>query len=222
MKIKLKFIILIIISFLFIACKKKETVNTINFYYNYIPTEVGTWNEYEVTEIAHSTLGAHDTIHYFLKEIITEIINPTTYRLERYWKTNSTDNWEIKDVWTSEKTKTAYEQIEENIKFTKLIFPVSNDQVWNGNAYNSEGEQTYRYDSIHSPKSINNINFDSTVTIIQQDNVNAIEYQKAKEIYAINVGLIYKSNINLSINFFDITDINEGQELEMKLINYGN
>lgn len=219
---KLKFTILLASTFLFFACKKKETSNAINFHYNYIPTDIGSWNEYEVTEISHSTTGAHDTLHYFLKELITEEINATTYRLERYWKINSTDNWTIKDVWTAEKTETAYQKIEENIKYTKLIFPVKGGQIWNGNAYNTAGEQSYNYDSIHIEKTINNIQFDSTVTVIQLDNVNAIEYQKAKEVYAKDIGLVYKSNKDLSINFFDISDINEGQELEMKLINHGN
>ncbi|MCT4582080.1 MAG: hypothetical protein N4A35_11730 [Flavobacteriales bacterium] len=216
-----RFIITLLIALLFIGCKKKDVPATINFHYNYIPTELGQWNEYKVTEISHSTTGAHDTTQYFLKEIITEQLDATTYRLERYWRTSTTENWEIKDVWTSKKTASAYQQTEENVKYTKLIFPVKGGQIWNGNAYNSEAELSYKYDSIHNPYSINNINFDSTVIVVQQDNVNAIEYQKAKEVYAKDVGLIYKSDKDLSINFFDVTDINEGTELEMKLINHG-
>ncbi len=157
-----------------------------------------------------------------MKEVVTEEINATTYRLERFWKVNITDTWEIKDVWTREKTSTAYAQVEENVKYTKLIFPVKGGQTWNGNAYNSEAELSYEYDSIHQPYTIENLSFDSTVIILQQDNVNAIEYQKAKEVFAKDIGLIYKSAKDLSINFFDITDINEGTELEMKLISHGN
>lgn len=214
--------ILLILSFLFSACKKNESTNSVNFHYSYIPTGVGQWNEYQVTEITHTSTGAHDTIQYYLKELVSEEINSNTYRLERFWKSNLLDNWEIKDVWTREKTETAFYQTEENTKYTKLIFPVKGGQFWNGNAFNSEDELTYEYDSIHNSYNLNNINFDSTVTVIQRDNVNAIEFQKASEVYAKDVGLIYKTAKDLSINFFDVTDINEGVELEMTLINHGN
>jgi hypothetical protein len=219
----LKKTLFILISVLFFTfCKKEEKAEEVNFHYNYIPTSVGQWNEYEVTEITHTSTGAHDTLNYYLKEVVTEEITTNKYRVERFSRNNLVDNWIIKDVWTREKTNSLFQQVEENISYTKLIFPIKNNQYWNGNAYNSNDELTYEYDLIHEAYSINNINFDSTVTVIQQDNVNAIEYQKAEEVYAKHAGLIYKSKKDLSINLFDVTDINDGTELEMKLINYGN
>lgn len=187
-----------------------------------MPTNIGQWNEYEVTEIIHTSTGVHDTNNYYLREIVTEEITPNKYRLERFWKNDLSDNWTIKDVWTREKTNSIFQQTEENVNYTKLIFPIKANQYWNGNAYNSQEELNYEYDLVHQAYTLDNLNFDSTVTVIQLDNVNAIEYQKAEEVFAKNTGLIYKSNKDLSINFFDVTDINEGTELEMKLINYGN
>ena len=216
---KTLFILTSILFFTF--CKKEEKAEAVNFHYDYIPTSVGQWNEYEVTKIIHTSTGVHDTTNYYLKEVVAEEITTNNYRLERFWRTSLTESWIIKDVWTREKTNSFFQQIEENISYTKLIFPIKTNQFWNGNAYNTVDELTYEYDLIHEAYSINSFHFDSTVIVIQQNNVNAIEYQKAEEVYAKNIGLIYKSKRDLSINFFDITDINEGTEIEMKLINYG-
>ena len=191
-------------------------------HFDYIPTAIGSWNEYSVIEITHTSTGAHDTINYLLKEVIAESTSENNYRIERFWKTNSNDEWIIKDVWTREVTKSMYKQVEENIAYTKLIFPVKSEQSWNGNAFNNYDELIYEYRNLHNSYSINNLNFDESVTISQQDNTNAIEYQKAEEIYAKGVGLVFKKRINLNINLFNPTDINKGTELTMELINYGN
>jgi len=82
-------------------------------------------------------------------------------------------------------------------------------------------EWEYYYDSLHKPKLINNLSFDSTITVIQRDNENVVEYQKVKEIYATDIGLIYKRHIDLDINLSNILDINSGRELEMKVTAYG-
>lgn len=215
--------IFILFSLLFFTfCKKKEKVEAVNFHYNYIPTEIGQWNEYELTEITHTSTGAHDTTFYYVKEVVAAEINRNNYRIERFWKKNLNDDWVIKDVWTREKTNQLFQQVEENKSFTKLIFPIRQKQYWNGNAYNNQDELIYEYQFLHEPYELNNLSFDSSVTVIQQDNYNAIALQKSKEVYAKNVGLVYKTKKDLSINLFNVTDINEGTELEMKLINYGN
>lgn len=217
-----KLLYILCLTLFFTNCKKQETETSINFHYNYIPTTIGTWAEYQVKEIFHTNTGAHDTIYYLIKEVVAEELEQNNFRFERFKRTNNTEPWVIEDVWTRSINTTHFIQTEENIKFTKLIFPVKKDQNWNGNAFNNFDNLDYEYSNVHEAYSNHNLNFDSTVTVIQQDNVNAIEYQKANEIYAKNVGLIYKEKIDLDINFFDKTDINEGSELEITLISYGN
>jgi hypothetical protein len=48
-----------------------------------------------------------------------------------------------------------------------------------------------------------------------------VEYEKVKEIFAVDIGLIYKSHIDLDINLSNILDINSGIELEMTVTAYG-
>lgn len=208
---------------LLLGCKKSNN-EAVKYYYNYFPLDVGAWIEYEVVDIIHSQLGS-DTAEYQLKEIAAEEFldneGRLTYRIERYWRDDSNANWSIKDVWYSNKTKTTAEKVEENIRFTKLIFPINTSKYWDGNAYNNLEEWEYYYDSLHKPKVINNLSFDSTITVIQRDNENVVEYEKVKEVYAVDIGLIYKSHIDLDINLSNILDINSGRELEMTVTAYG-
>ena len=208
---------------LFFGCKKSNT-ESVNYYYSYFPLEVDAWIEYDVLDIIHSQLGS-DTAVYQLKEIITEEFldneGRLTYRIERYWRDDSNANWSIKDVWYSNKTTTTAEKVEENVRFTKLIFPINTAKYWDGNAFNNLEEWEYYYDSLHKPKLINNLSFDSTITVIQRDNQNVVQYEKVKEIFAVDIGLIYKSHIDLDINLSNILDINSGRELEMTVTAYG-
>lgn len=44
------------------------------------------------------------------------------YQLHRYWKQDSTEHYQIKDVWSIRKTLSSVEQVEGNIRFVKMIF----------------------------------------------------------------------------------------------------
>lgn len=218
MKIKIYFILLVIIS----SCKPIDYDN-INYYYNYFPLQINQEKEFLVTNIVHSSFG-RDTSSYFLKEIITDyninIEGDTVYTLERYWKVDSSLSYEIKDVWTSKKNLGAGYLNEENITYTKLIFPLSLNIYWNGNAFNNLDYQEYSIESINIPFQLNDLIFDSTVTVIQNYKSNLLEFENAKEIYATGIGLIYKEDVQLEINSGNLSDINQGYEYYQEIINY--
>ena len=218
MKIKIYFILLVIIS----SCKPIDYDN-INYYYNYFPLQINQEKEFLVTNIVHSSFG-RDTSSYFLKEIITDyninIEGDTVYTLERYWKVDSSLSYEIKDVWTSKRNLGAGYLNEENITYTKLIFPLSLNIYWNGNAFNNLDYQEYSIESINIPFQLNDLIFDSTVTVIQNYKSNLLEFENAKEIYATGIGLIYKEDVQLEINSGNLSDINQGYEYYQEIINY--
>jgi len=218
MKIKLYFILLVIIS----SCKPIDYDN-INYYYNYFPLQINQEKEFLVTNIVHSSFG-RDTSSYFLKEIITDyninIEGDTVYTLERYWKVDSSLSYEIKDVWTSKRNLGAGYLNEENITYTKLIFPLSLNIFWNGNAFNNLDYQEYSIESINIPFQLNDLIFDSAVTVIQNYKSNLLEFENAKEIYATGIGLIYKEDVQLEINSGNLSDINQGYEYYQEIINY--
>ena len=121
---------------------------------------------------------------------------------------------------TTKKTSRTAQKVEENIRFTKLIFPISRGSFWNGNGFNYLAEKEYYYDSINESSTFGLNSFDSTVYVIQNSNNNLLEFDEAYEVYAKNIGLVYKKDVELNINFGNVLDINEGYEFEQVILNY--
>ena len=193
MKNNLIFTYLIVFFSLLTNCNKHEGVDFLDFDYDYYPLDLNQEREYLITDILHNSLGS-DTVVYFLKEVITqEFIDQQgdiAYRLERYWKTDLLADYSLKDVWTTKKTSRTAQKVEENIRFTKLIFPISRGSFWNGNGFNYLAEKEYYYDSINESSTFGLNSFDSTVYVIQNSNNNLLEFDEAYEVYAKNIGLV--------------------------------
>jgi len=127
------------------------------------------------------------------------------YRIERFERKDDTEEWRVNDVWTAAVTDRQAERIEENLRFIKMVFPVSdNTNPWDGNKYIDEnlvisvaGESIfifknwlYEYREIGVPFEVNGLNFDDVVTVYQADEENFIELRSSYERYARGVGLI--------------------------------
>ena len=218
MKNKIFFLILIIN----LSCDPIE-YSEVKSYQDYFPIEVQKEKKFLVTNIIHNSFGK-DTSSYYLKEIITEsfidLEGDTAYRIQRYWRTDTIQIYEIKDVWVVKKSKTSLQQLEENIRFTKLIFPIDKNSFWNGNAFNNLGYQEYSVQSIHTGFNLNNLTFDSCVSINQNYKSNLLEYENSQEIYSLGLGLVYKEVIVIQINNGNLNDITQGNEYIQELIQY--
>jgi hypothetical protein len=203
-KLKYIFIFFTACGIAFYSCKKdKPVVQAIDHGYNYFPDEIGSYVIYEVDSIAQDDKSnKHDTTRYQLKELIADTFTDgsgrPTLRIERYKKFyNDTVpydsmNWVGPRVWYSNKTSTTAEKVEENIRYLKLIFPVTKGKHWDGNTFNTLGQKDYEMTSVDQSETINNNNFDSVVTVKQFEQIDFIEYIYEAEKYARNVGLIYK------------------------------
>ncbi len=187
-------------NFLLLICTlscKHEIVTPIDLSHNYYPTNIGHWVTYDVDSTYYNDFtGTVITYHYKIKELIAstylDLQNRPTQRIERYKCTDSTA-WNLAEVWASNLTTTTAERVEENIRFIKLSFPPVEGKTWNGNAYNTLGELDYVYNNINEPYTINGSTFDSTVTVIQEcDTNNLVYYKYMTEMYAKNIGLIFK------------------------------
>lgn len=220
MKKQNNFIILFLI--IISSCKPINYIDE-DYHSKYFPIELNQEKEFLVTNINHSSFGK-DTVTYYLKEVISEkflnLEGDSAYRIERFWKTDSMDNYEIKDIWVANKSLNFAQLIEENIRFTKLIFPFDVDVVWDGNAFNNQQSQEYRIESINIPYNVNGLSFDSSITVIQNYKSNLLEYENSKEIYVIGVGLVYKEDIEVLINSADSNDFSQGYEFYQELIEF--
>jgi hypothetical protein len=207
------FLFLFAISFY--ACKKDETTNEdVYLGYNYFPQQPGDSIIYDVHLRFKDALNPTPVdSSYQLLERVESIFNDNqnrpTLRLERYVRTTSTDPWIIYKVWTANLTNENAEKREDNIPYVKLVFPIKENQTWNGNILNpnSTSAQDYSYSSIHQSATINGLAFDSIVTVLQREeqifNSGAFDFEQ----FATNVGLVNKQKFNYQIGATDTTEL---------------
>ena len=213
------------------SCDSKIEIDPAETGQAFYPLSPGDYREYKVEQIKYSILSTPDTIKYFLKEQVGDsFINQTggtTYTLNRYKRSDDTVAWVIDSVWAVIKSETNVVVSENNIPYAKLIFPVLDQKKWDGNAFNTIAEELYRYEHTYQPISLENIDFNSTITVIHEFNPDSIVMKDIRnEIYAENVGLIYKESIILHYctenECLGKQIIEQGVDFKQELIGYGN
>lgn len=188
------------------GCNKTE-IKTIDNGYNYYPLTPGHYVTYAVDSFYYSATNyptiSIDTIHYEIKELIdTSFIDNegrTSFRIERYRRANSADNWALDRIWSANNNNIILDKNEDDLHFIKLVFPVLEGKTWRGNGMivaQDENEYlkdwTYKYVDVNSSFVVGAETFDSTLTVMQIDDENLIEKKFAYERYAKGVGMIYK------------------------------
>ena len=94
------------------------------------------------------------------------------------------------------------------------------EKVWDINAFNNSGKVEGFYSEIDEMKSINNLTFENTLTVEEEDFKTLIETKRKFEVYAKNVGLIYKVYKDLDFKFSSTKPI-LGEEFYFTVTNYG-
>ncbi|MBO7570629.1 MAG: hypothetical protein J6T48_00600 [Bacteroidales bacterium] len=203
---KLTTISLCIIALLvFVACNKENEIPAdVEFATDkqYFPLQTDKALIYKVTEInIDKPSDYYDTAVYYLRERtdIPFIDNEgdTAYRIERF-KSQTTSNWKISDVWEAKLTTYTAEKVEENQRFIKIKFPLVIGKYWNGNLKNELDDKDCTITSLSATYNNESIHLDSCLSITRDSSVTQISKQYDVEIYARGIGLVYK----------EITDIN--------------
>lgn len=201
------------------SCKKEVDVEAIEFGYEYFPTSVGTYRIYLVDSIGHDLTS--DTSQFQIMEVVedefTDNLGQPTFSIGRYKRYTSSGDWIFQTVWVEKKTITFAQRVENNNQYIRLVFPVRDDQVWDGNAFNTQDPWSYSYSGIGAAQYVGPFNFSTTLTVNQRNSVNLVDQEIAFEVYAANVGLVYKKLIDLNIQEDGLTGI----ELEMSILSYG-
>lgn len=211
------------VLFLF-ACKKKEVV-FVDLETTYFAWEKGRFVEYDVTYMFHdSLLMKHDTIHYQIKTLVGDTIIDNSGRVAnefiRYQRTDSTQEWQLIDVWTGIIADGRAELVEENQRVIKMVFKPTADKIWDMNIYNNSGTKLVNYIDIAVNKTINGLFFGPTVTVEQEKYKTLIDDRYRCEVYAKNVGVVYKEIKNLLFKFGSSKPI-KGEEYYYRVSNYG-
>jgi hypothetical protein len=222
----LNFVVFSSVLLFLLACEK-DTTEQISFDYEYYDLTPGRFCIYDVVDIEHDENQAvqHDTAYYQLKTVIGDTFIDNSGRITRkflrYTRDSIQDNWLLKDVWTTLIENNKAELVEENQRIVKLVFKPTYEKVWNINMFNISSKINARYAAIDQPFTIGNQVFDKTLKVDIQNFFSLVDDRVKYDVYAKNVGLIYKYFKDNTIANFDKNTIKKGKELYYTLVSYG-
>lgn len=197
------------------ACKKDKTETYIADYgYNFYPDDSGLFVIYQVDSIIYDDFNR--SVRYstmYLKEAIGEqFIDNLGRKAKRIIRSYSTidstvQQWETHNVYYMVRNTLVAERVEENLRYIKLVFPSEDNIKWLGNKYllspppyiidtTNYLVTDWKYTISRKDREYNILSkrFDSTLIVTQIQDSSAIFKTFAKEVYAKNIGLIYKEN----------------------------
>ena len=177
-----------------LSCKKSTAPI---FHFEYFGLTPGRYVIYDVMEVTHDqALLQHDTIYYQLKTYWGPVYIDNEGReareFHRYKRDSVTTPWGQTEIWTGIIDGIRAELIEENQRVVKLVFAPTYEKEWDANAYNISEEMECYYTNIHEGYTAGTTSFDSTLIVEQEDSYNLIDTVRMYEVYAKNIGLIYK------------------------------
>lgn len=241
MTTKIKILLsLLTIVFIF-SCKRKVDDSVIREYkFEYFPLAVSNWIIYDVDSITYNDIDTPAIVtisSYQIREEITSTFleneNRVAYYIERQRKNNGDSVWNPFDAGYAYLTSNTAERVEDNLRFIKLMLPPIKDREWKGNVYIGAtaelawyADWNYTYSEIYNSRTYNGLNFDSTLYIIQvNDTIDDFTKMKySSEIYAKNVGMVYKKIMKLEKQTLAkenwVEKATKGFILEMKINDY--
>lgn len=165
---------------------------------DYFPLQVGSVWTYAVEETLYSEVTAPQNGKYQLKLTVTDSVKNSagsySYIVVRAKKNDGDVSWTSLDTWSIRKDDREVVVNEGNTPFKKLMFPVRNGLVWNGNEYNTLGEDEYVIKSVELTEPINGMTFDNTIQVEQERNEDFIVFlDERDEVYAKGFGLVRQS-----------------------------
>ncbi|MCX8080455.1 MAG: hypothetical protein N3F09_04365 [Bacteroidia bacterium] len=219
-------------------CKKKSPAHAEQLLgKEYFPLESGRYVVYDIDSLVYNDLTLTSTLYqYRIKEKFADTYldneGRRVWRLERYIKKKHPQKpydsipYIIKEVWKTYADNQKVEQTEKNVPYIKLIFPVEQGATWNGNALNTLGEQTYRYEYIDKAETINNISLEKVLSVEQKNTETLLSKDYFKEKYAKGIGLVYKEMVSVYSNTLNpsiplMNRISGGFVYTQKLVQYG-
>lgn len=202
MKHFLRFLILTLLTGVLVtACDSSDDDTTRSTGTAYFPLKTGSYLVYDVNEIIY-TLSVPETLQYQLKvAMVDKFLNTegdSTFVIHRSKRNTEADAWTYQHTWSVRKNDREVVMNEGNVSYVKLKLPVQLDLEWDGNAYNTLGEDEYTLEEVKVSKEYNNQMFGDCITVNQNDNDDFIVFlDQRKEVYAKDIGLVYKETTQL-------------------------
>ena len=236
-----KYLLFFLLALLFWTCTSNDEL-AIKDDSTYFPLHVGSYFIYDIEETTYSVINGQEDLFYQLKmALVDSFQNNTggiTYVMHRSTRNNPATIFEYLDTWSARIESTQLVVNEGNLAFIKLVFPIGIGRTWNGNALNNlEGDDPcgdngtilcdlYKIEAIGVPFEFNGESLVETIEVVQNNNMDVIVKQDVrKEIYARNIGLVYKESSILNYctvgSCIGQQQIDDGYKLKQTLVEYG-
>jgi len=192
---------LFLMCLLLISCKK-EVETPMGLGYRYYPTTLKHYYIYQTDSVyVDCKFGVRDTFRFETLEIydtlFQDALGRDAIRIEVYKRNVGANDWGVPRIYHTNTFPTRAERTEENIRFVKLIFPIVEGAEWDINDFNFLDEKIAILKNTHQSFMSNNVQYDSTVTSLLQDEENLLDKNYEVEIYALDIGLIYQERTNI-------------------------
>ena len=177
-----------------LACERVPSVPSTPDY-AYFPLIEGQISEFEVTETIYALNQPPRTRTYQVRETTgvkyTDAMGQDVYPITRAIK-NQLGEWVSDSVSLAWRTTDMALRVENGHTYLKIQFPASESARWNGNLFNSLGEQFYEITALDQSRRIGLTVYDKTLTVVQQNDSTLLSLRRSQEIYAEGVGLIQR------------------------------
>lgn len=168
--------------------------------YGYFPLEVGTYQIYDVKEEIYSSGQTDPVLRSYqekdeIERISLDAEGKSTYICSRSIRNLSGDYWQkVKEYSVVAYPDKILSTIDNQTDFP-LIFPIDLKVTWNGNAYNNQDAENYRYEAINEPRQIGSLSFDKTLTVVERKDTSIINRYVGIKQYGLNIGLILDDQV---------------------------
>jgi hypothetical protein len=230
-------------ALLFVSCKKEKDNFASEPIADYLPLQVGKYITYDLdstvfTRFNQTLTVRHYQAQYKIEAQTTDNLGNPGYIINRYLRTDSTQNWAIDNVFTIYLTEKSAEYLQDNLRFIKLVAPITEGFSWKGNSYLAYDpyrsyvfanpafmeDWNYIYENVNQPLTIDSMNFKNTITVFEVSDstgnpaIPGTEYAEKTysiEKYAKDIGLIYKEFIHWEYQAADNTYKGFGEKLSI-------
>lgn len=187
------------LSFLLFACN--SDVHPVEVAKDYFPLRKGLYQIYKIEEERYSQ-GIGQFMQYEVRnEVVDSLPNPTgthTYVIRRSKRETPNHPWGYLDTWAVLRDEFKVVQTENDTLFVKMAFPIFEGRSWDGNAFNTKGNEAYQMAVPPSFFLATGLAFAHTLEITQKNESNLLYEERRKEVYADGVGLVFKHSIKLN------------------------
>lgn len=200
MVLSLRVLVSLAVTLLFAHCQP-NAIEPLTTDADYFPLETGRYILYDVEETLFSLNAQPIRRTYQLKELTgpayTDVTGQTAYRLLRYRRSAVNQTWQSDSVWSVRLVDAEAIRTENGRELVKLVFPLSDGMTWDGNRRNASGEDPYQTRNSGQPYRVGDKQYDQTVTVTAQGDSTLLSLSKRTEVYARQVGLIFKERTRL-------------------------